>query len=249
MHLSRKPGSVVKLAVFPQALIAADVDSATRQTSFLVAFGVTKAFGNFFIGAGLKVHMNGVFNAPCFALLLLTVLDQTLICIASDRYGRRWTHMSGWYIGLLLPVLLLIFAYLTRFELIQSQSADSAVTDAVFLSNKSAESASLKFVLAPPLQSCALACTALHLDCKSLGLITNQDLQRAFALSTGLWCADNTATSTAACNFKRRPIVCEHMFTANNGIARIDLERRNCSTPLSQAGQGVGGQARCDTRG
>ena len=47
------PGSIVKLAVFPQALIAANVDSATRQTAFLVAFGVTKAAGNFFVGAGV----------------------------------------------------------------------------------------------------------------------------------------------------------------------------------------------------
>ena len=159
--------------------------------------------------------------------------------------------MSGWYVGLFLPIFLLLFSYFARDGASPSQSTESVIGDLATLSNTSTESSSLKFILAPPLQSCAFACIALNLDCSSLGLTRNIDLQRAYALSSHLWCGENNTTSATACNFDRRPIVCENIFNVNDGIARIDLGSRNCSTPLSKAGESiiVATQASCDTPG
>jgi len=78
-------GVSLRMTTFPQAMIAADmgVNNYTRETSFLVAFGFTKALSNLLVGW------------------------------ASDRYGRKVPHIFGWSAGIILAALLLSTAITT----------------------------------------------------------------------------------------------------------------------------------------
>ena len=171
------------------------------------------------------------------------------IHVAADRYGRRWTHLSGWYIGLLLPVLLLIFAYFASDGASLNQKAIKYTDDTAFSRNASTDISHLKFVLAPPLKSCASACASLGLACDSLEFLSNANMLQAFALSSHSWCSQHSSMSPTACNFTKWPVVCEHVFTVDTGSARINLGSRNCSKPLPRAEPGMAKEGACDTQG
>eukprot|EP01063_Lacrimia_lanifica_P040547 TRINITY_DN9220_c0_g1_i1.p1 TRINITY_DN9220_c0_g1~~TRINITY_DN9220_c0_g1_i1.p1 ORF type:complete len:524 (+),score=150.34 TRINITY_DN9220_c0_g1_i1:258-1829(+) len=94
MLLSVLVGMLLRLTIFPQSMMAAELTEATAapsnatapeentgfhpyQTAFLVSFGVTKAVFNLFIGR------------------------------AADRFGRRVCHLIGWGFGAVLAAVLL----------------------------------------------------------------------------------------------------------------------------------------------
>jgi MFS family permease len=71
-------GATLKLTQFTQTLRASGeykVSSYVSGTSFLVSFGITKAFANFFVG------------------------------VFSDRWGRRSVMILGWFLGVWLSVM------------------------------------------------------------------------------------------------------------------------------------------------
>ena len=75
-------GVALRMAIFPQSLIAAEwaghESSHSRQTLHLITFGCSKAATCLFVGA------------------------------AADRYGRKHVHAAGWLVGLALPATLFL---------------------------------------------------------------------------------------------------------------------------------------------